>query len=206
MDWIDFGWGILIGVAVAAPIGPVNIICLQRTLQSGVLVGFLSGLGAAVGDSVFGFVAAFGVTTVSDFLFSHEQMLQTIGGLFLLGLATHIWQDHPHIEVPRRSATVQVARNFVTTFVLTITNPMTILGFLAIFASAGLGRVGDNLTSASLLVAGVFSGSALWWLTLTSGARLLKGRMNDTHLLIINRTSAVIVAFFGLFALGRNFV
>jgi threonine/homoserine/homoserine lactone efflux protein len=198
-----FLWGGLIGLAVAAPIGPVNIICLQRTLKSGVVVGLLSGLGAAIGDSLFGFVAAFGVTVVSDFLMAHLRPFQTAGGLLLLFIAVRTWREHPHLEV-KGSAATQILKSFISVFFLTITNPVTILGFVAFFASVGLGRVGRDMHQASLLVAGIFAGSALWWVILTNSVRFLKGRLNDNHLLVINRASALLMAGFGLLALGRN--
>lgn len=200
-----FLWGILIGVAVAAPVGPVNIICLQRTLQSGALVGFVSGLGAAFGDSMFGFLAAFGVKAVSDFLLKHEFIYQTVGGLFLLGFAVHIWRAHPHLVMKQYPAG-HLVRSMAGTFLLTVTNPLTILGFLAIYASAGLSDAGQSLAHASWLIAGVFAGSAFWWLILTTGARLLRGRLNDRHLLLVNRSSAVVVAIFGALALGRSWL
>lgn len=198
-----FLWGGLIGLAVAVPVGPVNILCLQRTLKSGVIVGLLSGLGAALGDSFFGFVAAFGVTVVADFLMAHLRLFQTIGGILLLFLALRTWRERPHLEV-RGSAAVQMLKGFLSAFFLTITNPVTILGFIAIFASVGLNRIGENLDQANSLVAGIFAGSALWWVILTNGARFLKGRLNDHHLLMINRASALLMVAFGLFALGRN--
>lgn len=200
-----FLWGILIGVAIAAPVGPVNIICLQRTLQSGALVGFVSGLGAAFGDSMFGFFAAFGVKAVSDFLLRNEFIYQTVGGLFLLGFAVHIWRAHPHL-VMKQYPTGHLIRSMAGTFLLTVSNPLTLLGFLAIYASAGLSGAGQSLEHASGLVAGVFAGSALWWLVLAASARLLRGRLNDKHLLLVNRTSAVMVAVFGALALGRGWL
>jgi threonine/homoserine/homoserine lactone efflux protein len=142
-----FLWGGLIGLAVAVPVGPVNILCLQRTLKSGVVVGLLSGFGAALGDSFFGFVAAFGVTAVADFLMAHLPLFQTIGGILLLVLAARTWRERPHLEV-RGSAAVQMLKGFLSAFFLTITNPVTILGFIAIFASVGLDRIGENLHQA----------------------------------------------------------
>jgi threonine/homoserine/homoserine lactone efflux protein len=206
MIGMNFLWGVLIGISVAAPIGPVNLICLQRTLKFGLVVGLISGLGAALGDALFGFIAAFGVTAVADFIMKYQTVLQTVGGFFLIWLAVHIWREHPHLDDKSRNGqgVGQVLKSFVTTFLLTITNPMTILGFVAIFASVGLSRVAQNFTAASLLVAGVFSGSVLWWLVVTNGARFLKGRMNDSHLLVINRASALLVALFGVLALARN--
>lgn len=201
--WGYFLWGGLIGLVVAVPVGPVNLLCLQQTLKSGVIVGLLSGLGAAVGDSLFGFVAAFGVTIVADFLMAHLHLFQTLGGFLLLFLAFRTWREHPHLEV-KGGAAVQSLKGFISAFLLTITNPVTILGFVAIFAGLGLGRIGENLQEASFLVAGIFAGSGLWWVIMTNGARFLKGRLNDHHLLVINRASAILVGMFGVLAIGRN--
>ncbi len=191
--------GVVIGILVAAPIGPVNVICIHRTLKTGPGRAFLVGLGAATGDSLFGAVAALGLTTVSSALISHQAWFELAGGVVLIAMGFYAWRSHPHLSDPDPT-TGDVARVALGTFMLTISNPITALGFVALFTSAGVGRTGDPL-EALRLVAGVFSGSALWWFSITRLTAMVHGRLNDNHLWWINRGSAVIVWAFGAVSL-----
>lgn len=195
--------GIGIGFVVAAPIGPVNLVCIHRTLRHGRLHGFLVGLGAALADALFAVVAAFGFTAISDWLLAHEGWLRLAGGLFLLVLGVRTFRSVPSAP---DSAGDDGRRNLLQalafTFFLTITNPMTILGFAAVFAGAGVATEARDLVSATTLVLGVLSGSALWWLCLATGVGFFHGRVTVTGLRRLNQGSGLVILGFGAVALA----
>lgn len=197
--------GLVIGVAVAAPIGPVNLICIRRTLKYGMLNGFMSGAGAAVGDGVFAIIAAFGVTAVITFVAAYSGWLQLVGGMFLLGLGVRTWFDHPHLDDKLPDGSLGDLLPVISvTFFLTITNPATMLGFIAIFGGVADFTIGtENYMRAGLLVASVIAGSVLWWAAITGFVSLFRDRMTDDGLEILNKISAVIIVLFGAAILGR---
>ena len=188
------------GFAIAAPVGPIGVLCIRRTLAHGRLAGLISGLGAASADAVYGAVAGFGLTFVSQFLVTQQFWLGLVGGLFLLYLAMRIWLEKPAESAPRPSST-GFAGAYASTFLLTLTNPLTILSFAAIFAGLGLAQSGGDYGSAASLVIGVFLGSAGWWLLLSGGVSLVRDKLHQGWLTWINRLSSIIIALFGLIAL-----
>lgn len=192
--------GLVIGFAIAAPVGPIGLLCIQRTLSSGRRAGLVSGLGAATADAVYGSVAAFGLTAISQALVSQQIWLRLGGGLFLcyLGLRTFLARL---AEKPAGAGGRGLVGDYASTFVLTMTNPLTILSFVAVFAGLGL-STGGGYGQAALLVLGVFSGSAAWWLTLSLGVGLLQTRLGPATLRWINRLSGAIIFAFGLAALA----
>lgn len=200
----ELGWllrGLAIGVAVAAPIGPVNVLCMHRTLAHGRLNGFVSGLGAAAADATFGAIAAFGVTVVADFLLGQQSWLRLGGGLFLLGLGVRIF-----LAKPWRAAIATEQRGLrwaiASTFLLTITNPLTILSFVGIFAGAGLGQGDTGFVGAAIIVIGVFLGSGAWWLALSLGIGMVRHKLDERGLAWINRGSGALIFLFGVAALA----
>ena len=204
MDPGIFARGVAIGLAIAAPVGPIGVLCIRRTLAEGRLAGFVTGLGAATADTVYGAVAAFGLTAVSAFLVSQQDWLRLIGGAFLLylGIRTFLTRPMPQTAVRDDKSSRTLAGDYASTFLLTITNPLTIISFAAVFAGLGLGSGYDDLGSALLLVAGVFTGSALWWLLLSGGVSLLRGRITENGLRWVNRVSGGIITVFGVIALA----
>ena len=191
----DFGLvasGVVIGLAVAAPIGPVNLIVIRRTLRLGTLRGFLSGIGAATGDGVFATIAAFGLTAAIDFVMRYEMIMQLIGGAFLIILGARTYLAHPHLEeTMQENPGGALARVFATTFALTITNPATMLGFIAIFGGvAGLTDQSGSYLHAGALVLSVF-------------VSMFRQRMNDHLLELVNRASGGLIVLFGIAVLGR---
>ena len=192
--------GLIIGFSIAAPVGPIGILCIRRTLAEGRLTGFISGLGAASADAVYGSIAAFGLTAISSFLVTQLLWMRLIGGFFLLYLGIRIFRAKPASQAAdsRRGG---LPSAFLSTFFLTITNPMTILSFAAIFAGLGLGQTRGNLGGAAVLVAGVFLGSAAWWLTLSGLVGLFRERINEKTLAWVNRIAGLIIIIFGLVAL-----
>ncbi|MEQ9144179.1 MAG: LysE family transporter [Parvibaculaceae bacterium] len=190
--------GLAVGIAVAAPIGPVNLICIRRAIKYGMVNGFASGAGAAVGDGVFATIAAFGVTAAIGFVQDYSIWLQLAGGLFLLGLGIHTWFDPPHLsdELPEGSLG-ELLPVVSVTFFLTITNPATMLGFLAIFGGIAGFTIGtEDYLRATLLVASVIMGSALWWAAITGFVSLFRNRMTDRALEWLNNVSAGVIVLF----------
>src|SRR4030066_1702005 len=158
MDMIYLYKGLIIGFSIAAPVGPIGILCIKRTLSSGRLVGLASGLGAATADALYGCIAAFGLTFISDFLIHQQAWLRLVGGLFLCYLGIKTFFSHP-TDSTQESNPGGLLNASGSTFFLTLTNPITILSFAAIFAGLGLGSVSKGYIPAGLLVAGVFIGS-----------------------------------------------
>ncbi len=200
MEHSFFLRGIVIGFSIAAPVGPIGVLCIRRTLAQGRLCGLITGLGAATADALYGGIAGFGLTAVSNLLVSQQAWLRLIGGLFLcyLGVKSFFARPTQSTVAPKGGA---LSGAYVSTLILTFTNPMTILSFAAVFAGLGLGGGATDYGGAALLVLGVFLGSALWWLFLSGGVGLLREKLNDDHFRWVNRISGTIIAGFGLLAL-----
>lgn len=198
--------GLLLGFSIAAPVGPIGVLCIRRTLAEGRLIGFLSGLGAATADGFYGAVAAFGLTALASLLLSINGPLRLVGGAFLLYLGLRTFRA-PVAAVPIESTEGSdrdaapgggraraYGSAYSSTVLLTITNPLTILSFAGMYA--GLGAAGGAAPGA--LVAGTFLGSAAWWLVLTTGVSLLRGRLTSGALRWVNRLSGLFIIAFGL--------
>ncbi|MBE9160122.1 LysE family transporter [Nodosilinea sp. LEGE 06152] len=202
------GWALLkgmgLGLAIAAPVGPIGLLCIRRSLTQGRLMGLVTGLGAATADGLYGCIAGFGLTAIADLLVSHTQTMQLFGGLFLCYLGFSTLRADPASEaakIDRRG----LWGAYASTLVLTLTNPATILSFIAIFA--GLGLVGSSQSwGASLaLIVGVFLGSALWWLCLSWGVTLFSQRLTPARLKWLNRLAGATIFAFGVAAIGLAF-
>ena len=192
--------GFIIGFSIAAPVGPIGILCIQRTLSGGNLQGLVSGLGAATADALYGFIAAFGLTFISNFLVYQSIWFRLIGGLFLCYLGVRAFLKKPQEQ------TVSVANStnlsaYGTTFFLTLTNPMTILFFVGIFAGLGIVSESIHYASAGLMVIGVFAGSAAWWLLLSGATGLFRSKISEGKLALVNKISGVVILAFGVAAL-----
>ncbi len=192
--------GIIIGFSIAAPVGPIGVLCIRRTLADGRISGLVSGLGAAAADAIYGCIAAFGLTFVSGFLIGGQVWLRIAGGAFLCFLGIRTFLSGP-AEKAASAAGKNLAGAFVSTFFLTLTNPMTILSFMAIFAGLGIAGAGGNYESAGALVLGVFSGSALWWVLFSGGVGVLRKKFTPRGMQWVNRGAGAIIAAFGLLAL-----
>jgi threonine/homoserine/homoserine lactone efflux protein len=198
---IGFFWkGVVLGFSIAAPVGPIGVLCIRRTLAEGHAAGFVSGLGAATADALYGGIAGFGLTLITRLLVSGQSGMQLIGGIFLCYLGIRTFLSRP-AEPGEEERPAGLLRAYCSTLLLTLTNPMTILSFAAVFA--GLGAVGPNRNylTATLLVTGVFLGSALWWLLLSGGVGLVRSRFNPRGFHWINRLSGLVLFGFGLTAL-----
>jgi threonine/homoserine/homoserine lactone efflux protein len=193
--------GIIIGLAIAAPVGPIGVLCIRRTLVEGRTSGFVSGLGAATADAVYGSLAALGLTFVANFLVSGEMWLRLVGGAFLVFLGVRTFLARP-AEPTVSTGKSGLPGAYISTLFLTLTNPATILSFAAIFAALGAGSAGGDVPSAMLLVLGVFLGSALWWLVLSGVAGLFRARLSVGGLRWVNRISGTVLATFGVLAVS----
>jgi threonine/homoserine/homoserine lactone efflux protein len=189
--------GLIVGFLLSAPIGPIAVLCVHRTLTMSRLTGFLSGLGAALADAVYGFIAALGLTLISKMLTEHRNWMQVVGGAFLciVGARTFFAKVVERKAAPKWPGLIGA---FLSAFFLTLTNPMTFVALAAIFASVGLGSVRDNRVDMGALVAGVFLGSALWWTILVGCAHALRAKMTIERLGKLNRVAGVIVFCVGL--------
>lgn len=203
METILFLKGLSVGFALAAPVGPVGILCIRRALADGRCAAFIAGLGAACADTFYGAVAGLGLTVVSSFLISHEITLRVLGGLFLIVLGLRTGRSHPVLsdDCDKRPG---LARDFISTFLLTLTNPATILASMGVFAALGALDTG-NPRAAATMIGGVFAGSALWWLVLSASAASVRNRFSPHWLERINRVSGALLLLFGVAILGSLF-
>jgi threonine/homoserine/homoserine lactone efflux protein len=192
--------GVAIGFAVAAPVGPIGVLCIRRTLADGRASGFVSGLGAATADAAYGSVAALGLTFVTGLLVDAETWLRLFGGVFLVFLGVKTFLSRPS-ERPASAGKGNLPGAYASTFALTLANPSTILSFAAIFAGLGAGSA-DGSSTALLLVPGVFLGSTLWWFVLSGATSLLRAKLPAGGLRWVNRLSGAVLAGFGLVALS----
>lgn len=195
--------GFLFGLVLAVPVGPVAVLCVQRTLSEGRLHGLLSGLGAAVADAIYGAIAAFGISAIQDWIIGHQAGLRTIGGIVLLLLAARTLFARSRRETQKEVGkihTESLVQDFFSTFLLAITNPLTILTFAGLFVTLGVTEAGESIDNAALLVAGVFAGSSVWWFALASTANLARPYLDGGYEILIKRISAAILAGFGVYA------
>ncbi|MEL6492589.1 MAG: LysE family transporter [Cyanobacteria bacterium J06621_3] len=191
--------GLLIGFLVAAPVGVVGLLCINRTLLQGSLNGSISGLGAATAHGIYGGIAGFGLTFITNFLVEEQLYIRIGGGVFLycLGVKTFMRKpDRKKLEINHRN----LMNSYLSLFLVAITNPLTILSFVAIFAGLELGNNSTNYNSAVTFVFGVFLGSTAWWLILSSGIGLLRNKVNSQLLKLINQISGIIILSFGFYS------
>ncbi|HLI07431.1 MAG TPA: LysE family translocator [Ktedonobacteraceae bacterium] len=207
MDLSFYLRGLILGLSIASVVGPMSVLCMQRTITRGLRYGLVSGLGIATADGVYGSIAAFGLTLITTFLVSQQVWIRLIGGIFLvyLGIRTVLTKPAEPAERIGRASSATQTNNFLgayaSTFLLTLANPLTILSFAAVFAGLGVGGTGHRTITAALVVLGVFSGSTLWWCFLTGSLSLLRRKFTPTWLLWINRISGGVITIFGLLAL-----
>ena len=193
--------GAVLGFSIAAPVGPIGVLCIRRTLADGRVVGLATGLGAAAADGLYGLVAALGLTAITSALLGVQTWVRLAGGVFLLWLGFVTLRAKPAAHAATARGGGGVAGAFASTFLLTITNPMTILSFAAVFAGLGIGAV-STAWGGAWLVLGVVLGSAAWWLILSGGVSLFRSRFDERRLVWVNRISGAIIIAFGVLALA----
>ena len=205
IEWQLILTGMVIGVAVAAPIGPINIMCIQRSLKQGFSAGLFTGMGAVLGDGMFAAIAAFSITSIAGILIVYSFWIEIAGGLFLIGLGVRTLLVETELKPTQKSMSIVGNTALVgTTFFMTVTNPAMVLGFAAFFGSAG-GWIEfpDNYIEALALVAAVMAGSFLWWLFLAGTIHRFRGKIAENAIVTINRISGGIFILFGLVVLLR---
>ena len=201
--------GLVLAFGISIPVGPINIICVQRTLAEGRRAGLAAGLGAAVADSIYGLVAVLGLSLVAPYIEAYRTELRVIGGLVLLALGSKMIYD-AYRQIPRRrrpqrrSVVREYASHvgaFLSTFVLTLTNPFTVIAFGAMFATLGIAERDLSRLAEGSLVLGVFVGASLWWLTLVMIVAAFRRKLTVRWMVYANRIAAVAMTLFGLFVL-----
>jgi threonine/homoserine/homoserine lactone efflux protein len=199
---ISFLWrGLLIGFSIAAVVGPIGILCIQRSLRQGFVTGLVTGLGAATADGIYGGIAAFSLTVIARFLIGQESWVRLLGGLFLLYLGLKALLSKP-AEQAARAGGRSLPGLYASTLLLTLTNPLTILSFATVFAGLGVGTNGQHgFAAATLVTLGVFSGSSCWWLLLSGGVSLLREKLTAHWLSWLNRLAGAALLIFGIIAL-----
>ena len=187
--------GLAAGLIIAAPVGPVNVLCIRRTLKKGWRSGLLSGFGAALVDTLYGAIAGFSITLVIQFLIREEFWIRLIGGILLMGIGVVYFLRTP--GPLQADADDSANSDFISSLLLTATNPTTVLSFLAVLATLGLGRH-RPLWQTSFLVAGIFCGSMAWWIILASAVNLLRRKVTDRTMRWMNRVAGLAIGAFGL--------
>lgn len=204
MDWLVFPKGVLLGLSIAAPVGPIGVLTIRRTITDGFRMGLATGLGAATADLTYGLIATFGLTAIMSLLTDHAGSIRLVGGIMLCVIGgrglMRSWAPGAAsaVAVPRE---ITPARSYLQTVGLTLTNPMTILAFIGMFAGIGISAGGADIANALVLVAGVGIGSAAWWFGLSYLVSRVRHRLSSTAIRGINIVSNVIIVGFGVVAL-----
>jgi threonine/homoserine/homoserine lactone efflux protein len=192
--------GIMIGLVVAVPVGPLGLLCINRALMLGPLYGLCSGLGVATADAIAAGIAALGITLISGFLTDYQVLLRFIGGIFLCYLGYKIYRTEPVSRVPINTVNGLLSA-FATTFVLTLSNPVTILSFVAIYAGWHVPSLHGQYVAAATLTVGVFTGSTLWWVGLFVGLTAFHRKFDLRFLFWVHRVSGAVIATSGVVVL-----
>jgi len=195
--------GIVLGFSIAAPVGPIGVLCIRRTLQNGFKSGLASGLGAASADAVYGAIAAAGLTLAADFLTEQQVWLGILGGAFLLFLGVKTFRSPPPDADGQVPSTNKLGGDYLSTFLLTLSNPITIFSFAAMFGGLSARSGAGFQAGAFVLVLGVFSGSALWWLGLSVSVSFFRKRFSAGVMRWVNRLAGAVIIVFGLVMLWR---
>jgi threonine/homoserine/homoserine lactone efflux protein len=199
--------GIIIGISVSVPLGPIGVLVIQRSLNKGFKSGFITGIGAASADIVYAVIAGFSITFISDFLIQNQTYIRIIGGGFLILIGYRIFISNPAKQIRRlRTKGNNYFKDFLTSFAVTVSNPLTILTFGAIFAGFNLLGNGDGNFKVSLLIFSVFGGAVLWWMILISIVRIFKKRIRLRNLLWINRITGILIILFAIFLIITAFI
>jgi threonine/homoserine/homoserine lactone efflux protein len=209
MDFVIFLRGVIIGLMVSLPMGPIGVLVLQRTLNRGRLNGFMSGMGAATADTIFALVAVFGMKFVIEFITTYKPLLEVIGGILIVFIGARIFNTHPGIQIRKhRQKPSPAYRDYFSALALTLSNPLYIFVFIAFFA--GVNLVSDNHVLKNLpyfiIVIGVSTGTFCWYFILSTLANVFRGKLRLKRLFWINRISGTVIIVFGLFAISDAFI
>jgi threonine/homoserine/homoserine lactone efflux protein len=205
LEIIFFIKGFIIGIFVASPPGPVGTLCLRRTFSEGYISGLLSGLGVSTADAIYSFIAGFGLTGVLKFLISYQLWLRLICGIILCFLGINTFYHASSIKISTSPNSTSHVGTYMSALMLSLMNPAVIISFAALFAFMGLVGKGTNLTCSLTIVAGVFAGSACWWVILSGTVSMLNLKFNKRLIRRINHIAGILFVGFGLFMLGSTF-
>jgi threonine/homoserine/homoserine lactone efflux protein len=204
--WLANIWmlvkGAGIGFAVAAPVGPIGMLCIRTTLERGRVAGFAAGLGAAVADAIYGMIGVLGVTAISGVIEAQRFWLELGGGVFVIAFGIHLGLTKPNVQNGTDEIPVSLWADFVKTLVLTLANPSTILTFMAIFAGVP-GAAASELAAVPVIVLGVLLGSAAWWLFLSQGVGVIRHKISEQALTWMNWAAGALLVAFGVYTLGH---
>jgi threonine/homoserine/homoserine lactone efflux protein len=195
------GRGMLAGLAISAPVGPVNVLCISRTLSKGRAAGVISGLGAATADTVYGAIAGFSISFVIEFLLREEFWFRLGGGTLLIAIGILYYCKKPRPLA--QEANDGAHPDFISAFLLTLTNPTVILSFLALLAALGMGHHRARYLTV-LLIAGIFLGAMLWWIALAAATSHFRDRFDDRAMLWMNRIAGLAIGAFGIVTLALS--
>ena len=188
--------GVAAGLAISAPVGPVNVLCIQQTLSKGPRAGVVSGLGAAAADTIYGAIAGFSISFIIQFLLREEFWIRILGGLLLIGIGVYYYRkEATPLDQQRRSNSPHA--EFATAFLLNLTNPTTVLSFLAVLAMLGLGE-SRAWWLTLILIGGIFAGAMIWWIILTIGSNHFRNRVTDRATVWMNRIAGLAIGGFGV--------
>ena len=194
--------GIIIGLLVSVPLGPIGVLCIQRTLNKGRLAGLVSGMGAAAADTIFAIIAGFGLTIIINFIEEKHVYFQVIGGLFILYIGLRIFYTNPVKQLKlQRLKKTQLSQDFMSVFLLTLSNPMAVFLFLAIMAAIKVASDSMSIAEISLLTAGIAGGAVLWWFILSSIANRFRRKIRLRNIWWLNKITGSVVVLFGLLAI-----
>jgi threonine/homoserine/homoserine lactone efflux protein len=192
--------GLIIGILVNAPLGPIGWLCVQRTLSKGKLYGLVSGFGAATADAIYSFIPAFGLTLLSSFLVEHQAWFRPIGGIFLCGLGVKAFFSRSE-KTPVAEIKISYFGAYISTLFLTLVNPLLILVFTAIFAGLSIVNSSADYSASTILVLGIFIGSGLWWLVLSSITATFREKLSSGIVLWMKKISGLAIVAFGILVL-----
>ncbi|MEK3771943.1 LysE family translocator [Paenibacillus sp. FSL R5-0887] len=205
MPWEWMAKGMLLGLSIAAPLGPISILCIKKTLSSGFKTGLCCGLGAATADAVYGSIAGFGLSALTAFLVDYKTVLQALGGLFICYLGMKSLLELPDTDSTAPNSPKSSLNSYIVTLLLTLSNPMTIIFFLGIFSASGV-LLSHSSSNMPFLVSGVFLGSALWWMGLTGSTALFRTNimLGRSKQLMFNKLSGLVMLSFGIVSLIQS--
>jgi len=196
-----FWKGLIVGLMVTIPLGPIGVLCIQRTLNKGRVSGFVSGLGASAADAIFAVIAGFGISYIISFVKAQQVYFQIFGGLIVMFLGIHIFYTNPVRQLRlQRMNKNRLHHDFLSVFFLTITNPLAILLFLAMFAGINVSDHEINAFGLSSLVGGVLAGSAGWWFLVSFIISIFRERIRLRNIWWMNKVAGAIVFVLGILA------
>ncbi|MEB3702373.1 LysE family transporter [Candidatus Bealeia paramacronuclearis] len=209
MDWVAqlttlLLSGVLAGFLIAAPVGPIGILCIKRSLHHHFILAFLTGVGAGLADTFYGAVACFGLASIASLLHEYDPLIRFVGGGALIAVGFKVMRDHHHLKNDVNNESQAYFKALTSAFFLTLANPATLIAFTAAFATLGLNSLNRSAFQAGTVVLGVFLGATMWWLVLSSGVYLLRKKLNDDALTWINRVSGTALIVFAVYLLWTS--